>query len=300
MMYRRIIQAVTNSPWAIVPSKLETLLEVLSIRASSGHISDDDIKAAVGSATQRTVPSSGAIQVLQLYGIIAQRMGLMAESSGGTSTERFGQEFRQAVNNPQVSAIVVDVESPGGSVYGIPELAGEMFKARGTKPIVAVANSMAASAAYWLATAADEVVVTPSGEVGSIGVFAAHHDLSQYYEREGVKTTLIAAGKFKTEANPYEPLTEEAMAAIQESVDDYYQEFVSAVARHRGVGVSDVRGGFGEGRVVTAKRALKLGMVDRIDTLEGTINRLSKSLADTDRRRRRARLNETLMRSHTL
>lgn len=298
--YARILQAVLNSPWAIVPSKLDTILEVLAIRANGGHVPDDEIKAVVGNATQRSGGMIGNIQVLQLFGTIAQRMGMMAESSGGTSTERFGQEFRQAVNDPQVSALVIDVDSPGGSVYGIPELASEMFKARGAKPIVAVANSMAASAAYWLATAADEVVASPSSEVGSIGVFAAHQDASALYEQMGIKTTLISAGKFKTEGNLWEPLTDEAKAAILESVTDYYDQFVSAVAKHRGVSVADVRGGFGEGRVVTAKRALKLGMVDRVSTLDETITRLSKALGDTDRRRRRARLNETVMRSHTL
>jgi ClpP class serine protease len=139
---------------------------------------------------------------------------------------------------------------------------------------VAVANHLMASAAYWIGSAAEEVVVTPSGDVGSVGVFAMHEDWSGALEKEGINISLISAGKYKVEGNPYQPLGEEARAAIQASVDEVYDVFTNAVARNRGVNPAAVRTGFGEGRVVGAQEALKLGMVDRIDTLEGTINRL--------------------------
>ena len=164
---------------------------------------------------------------------------------------------------------------------------------------MAVANHLAASAAYWIATAADELVVSPSAEVGSIGVFAAHEDMSAALEKEGVKVSLISEGKYKTEANPYEPLSEEARAAVQSRVSEYYDAFVKAVARNRGVKAADVRGGFGEGRTVGARQAVQLGMADRVATLDETIARLQKGAprgraasADTDFRRRRMRLNE--------
>ena len=166
------------------------------------------------------------------------------------------------------------MNSPGGQVGGIEELSKKIFDARGTKPIVAVANHLMASAAYWIGTAADEIVVTPSGEVGSIGVFAAHQDISAQLEKEGIKVSLIKAGKYKAEANPYEPLSEEARAAIQENVSDIYGSFVDAVARNRGVKSAAVRTGFGEGRVVSAKQAIELGMADRIGTLDEVINQL--------------------------
>jgi signal peptide peptidase SppA len=184
-------------------------------------------------------------------------------------------------------------------VYGVEELAAEIYQARGQKPVVAVANSLAASASYWIAASADELVVTPSGEVGSIGVFAMHEDMSGLMEQMGVRVSLISAGKHKTETNPFEPLTDEARAALQEQVDGYYEMFVRAVARGRGVGVADVRGGFGEGRLVGAKEAVRLGMADRVETMEQTIGRLSRrhrngrsAAADLDFRRRRLRVAE--------
>lgn len=233
--------------------------------------------------------------MLPLIGTIVQRADMFTDVSGAASVQRFTEKFRAALADPQVGSIVIDVDSPGGQVSGVEELSAEIFNARGQKRIVAVANSLAASAAYWIATAADEVVVTPSGEVGSIGVFAVHEDISGMLEQAGVKVNLVSAGKYKTEANPFEPLGEEARASIQGRVDEYYDQFVSAVARNRGVKRSDVRGGFGEGRVVGAKQAVSLGMADRVATLDETINKLlggrrsRRAGASLDFRQRRLR-----------
>jgi len=121
------------------------------------------------------------------------------------------------------------------------------------------------------------LIVTPSGEVGSIGVVAAHMDISKMAESAGLKVTLVSAGKYKTEGNQFEPLSDEARAALQVRVDDYYAMFVKAVARNRGVSPADVRNGFGEGRVVGAKQAVALGMADRVATLDETLARLGVS-----------------------
>lgn len=324
-MYERILRAVAGSIWAIMPAKLDAILAVLELRAAGGRISDEEMRAVVGAAQRPVQRQQGTVAVLPLHGTIAQRMGGLSESSGGTSTTSFTRLFRQAMDDPQIGAIVIDVDSPGGSVYGVQELAAEIYAARGQgKPIVAVASALAASAAYWIASAADELSVTPSGEVGSIGVIAVHQDASGAHEQRGVKNTLIAAGKHKGEFNSYGPLSAEDRAALQASVDTYYADFVSAVARQRGVPTAAVRGGYGEGRVVGAQEAKRLGMVDRIETLDAAIARMMRrrstsaggglrgdtsetevlatdtpppvdmGVADTDldRRRRRVRLHE--------
>ena len=279
MAYERIIRAVMASPWAILPEKMDEIMAFLELQAAGHKLDPAVLRAQFPEAAARANPrAAGNVAVLPLYGVIAQRMGLMSEFSGGTSTERFGAAFRQAVNDPNVKAIVIDTDSPGGSVGGVAELADEIYRARGSKPIVAVANSMAASAAYWIAASADEVVVTPGGVVGSVGVISAHTDISKAAEAQGVKTTFITAGRFKAEGNEWEPLGDEARAARQSIVDDYYGLFVNAVARGRGVAVGDVRGGFGEGRVVTAKRAVAAKMADRVGTLRDTLQRFGASL----------------------
>jgi signal peptide peptidase SppA len=178
---------------------------------------------------------------------------------------------------------VLDIDSPGGSIAGITELAAEIRSARGAKPIVAVANTLAASAAYWLGSQADQFVVTPSGHVGSIGVYAVHQDVSKMLDEAGVKMTIVSAGPHKTEGNEFEPLTDEARAEIQARVDASYDQFVEDVAAGRNVPVATVRADFGGGRVLTARDALKAGMVDRVETLAQTIQRVGRSASSARR-----------------
>jgi len=206
--------------------------------------------------------------ILPLYGVISQRMNLLAEYSGGTSTDLFGRWFDDAMADETVSRIVLDVDSPGGSVYGIAELSNKIYKARGTKPILAVANSLMASAAYWVASAADEIFVTAGGEVGSVGVIAVHVDQSKANENAGINVSYITAGEHKADGNPDAPLTDDARAFIQSRVNEYYEKFTSDVARFRGKDKSYVQASFGKGRVFGASQAIKVGMADKIGSLE--------------------------------
>ncbi len=273
MKYQHIVNAVYNQPWALLPSMYSTIMDLIAFRAAGNILTEEQIQERIGAATPRSQTRSGAVAVLPLFGVMSQRMNMMSAMSGGTSTELFGKMFKDAVNDPGISGIVMDIDSPGGSVFGVQELAQTIMDARGTKPIIAFANSMAASAAFWVASAADEIVVTPSGQVGSIGVLTAHSDLSVALDAAGEKITLISAGKKKVDANPTEPLSAEAKADLQATVDTYYTSFVGAVAKGRGVSPADVRGGFGEGGMVGAAEAVKLNMADRVGTLETAISR---------------------------
>ena len=236
----------------------------LPIEASAGSAAAGDPRTKDGST----------IAVLPLTGTISHRMGMLSEASGGISTERFTQWLRAAVADPSVKAIVIDTDSPGGTVDGVPELADEIAKATKTKPVIGVANSMAASAAYWLLSQCSELVCTPSGCVGSVGVFASHEDVSKMYDQAGLKVSLISAGKFKTEGNPYEPLSDDARQALQGQVNDYYDLFTKAVARGRNTDQKTVNAGFGEGRMVLAQQAVKENMADRVATLDQTLAKL--------------------------
>jgi len=283
--YPHVARTVAETPWALLPSKLKAIIEMVSLRADGHRLTDEEVQARIGAGpARRETQMAGPVAVLPIYGVITPRADLFSEMSGGTSVQRFQSAFRDAVDDKKVSAIVLDIDSPGGSTDMVPELAAEIRAARGSKPIIAVANTMAASAAYWLAAQADEVVVTPSGEVGSVGVFAAHTDISGAQEKAGVKTTLVSAGRYKVETNPFEPLSDEARAAIQERVDEFYGMFVADVAKGRGVPEAVVRDGFGQGRVVTAETALAEGMVDRIATYDDTVSRLMVKPPETGRR----------------
>lgn len=281
--YPRVVRAVFETPWAILEGTLAAILDLIALRASGEQLSEEEIQARIGGGPARKdVFMAGTVAVLPIYGVIVPRADLFSAMSGGSSVQRLSQAFDSIVSDKDVSAIVLDVDSPGGQTDMIAEFAAEIRAARGAKPIVAVANTHASSAAYWLASQADEVVGTPSAQVGSIGVFAAHKSIAELEKKAGIETTLISAGKHKTEASPFAALSKEAKAAIQARVDDAYEMFVSDVAVGRGVPVDTVRTGYGEGRVLPARAALAEGMIDRISTLDETVARLSHGAGAPD------------------
>lgn len=277
-----VLQAFVETPWAMLPQKLAVLEEIVTRHVNGEKLTPEEIEARLHGAARpveskavsvNTSQPSG-VAILPLFGSIFPKANLMTQMSGATSAEMFGARFDQLVNDPQVSAIVLDVDSPGGQVSGVEELTQKIYNARGKKPVVAVVDHMMASAAYWIGSAADEIVISPSAMAGSIGVFAVHQDVSAMLEKDGVKMSLISAGKYKVEGNPYEPLGDEARAAIQDRVDQTYNTFIEAVARNRGVKPAYVRSDFGEGRMLDARKAVAVGMADRIGTLEETVNAL--------------------------
>jgi signal peptide peptidase SppA len=187
-----------------------------------------------------------------------------------------------------VGAIVLDVDSPGGVTDGVTETAQHIRQVRASKPVVAAVNTMAASAAYWLASQASEVMVTPSGQAGSIGVFVVHENIANMLDAEGVEVNLIRAGRYKAEANPWEPLSEGARSHLQDTVDRYYAMFTNDVAKGRDVEASAVREGFGEGRMLLARPAVSEGLADRVGSIDEAIARASRLAGSGGRRRGRA------------
>lgn len=186
------------------------------------------------------------------------------------STLLLAQSINALAQNEEVGTIVLDIDSPGGVITGVPEAADAIWAARKHgKHVVALVNPLAASAAYWLASQADEIVAVPSGEVGAIGVFILHADCSHMMEEMGVKHTFIFAGEHKTEGNPLEPLSPDAQEHMQSQVDLIYRGFIKAVARGRGVTGAKVEKFFGQGRTYLATEALRRGLVDRISTIDG-------------------------------
>ena len=232
-------------------------------------------------AKRPAVAAERNIAVIPIYGAISNRAHSM-----GTGTDMIGSAFDNAVLDPRVDGIVLDVDSPGGTISGVPELAEKVFAARGTKPIVTVANGMAASAAYWIGAAADEVVVTRSGEgAGSLGVYLLHEDWTKALEDDGVKVTEIAAGKFKTEGAPWKALDADAEAYLRGRVEEAYGWFVKDVARFRGATPAQVRDGYGEGRVLNGKAAIEAGLADRVGSLVDTVARMAEKVASRRRSR---------------
>lgn len=282
-----LINSVSGRPWAI---RAEIAAHVRGLVARDGIAglrqlaelrsalrADDDHNEPRAAAGARRMATSSTVAVIPVIGVVTQRGGFDAvECVAFRSVADIADEVRAAAAEPKVDAIVLEVDSPGGEVFGVPEAFAAIKEASKLKPIVAAVNSVSASAAYWISVAATEIWVTPSGQVGSIGVFALHVDMSKALEMMGEKWTFVSAGKYKTEGNPTEELGSEARSAIQADVDRYYSFFVRDVAKGRGVSSKTVQGGFGEGRMVAADQAVEQKMADRVGTFEQAIRRAAE------------------------
>ena len=252
--------------------------DVLSMELARARSWQEPLARGAGAARGMAPrQATRGIAVIRLYGGLTQRADLMSQFFGGTCLNDFTDSLRFALADESIGQVLIEIDSPGGSVYGTEEAARAVFQARQTKPIVAVANSLAASAAYWIGSQADEFFVTPGGEVGSIGVWMAHEDLSKALDGAGRKVTLISAGKNKVEGSPYEPLDPDAKRFMQSRCDDYYGAFTRDVARGRNVPVDQVRRGMGQGRVLGADAALAENMVDGVLTFEQVVQRMQRS-----------------------
>lgn len=219
-----------------------------------------------------TAGSSGGkvALVIPVTGLLTHRRGWAT----GTAYTELATMIDAAIANPRVDPIIFEIDSPGGSVAGLNEAADKVAYLSKRRQTIAAVNTLAASAAYWLASQAREIVLTPSGEVGSIGVWVAHVDQSRALDQEGVTVSIISSGRYKVEGNPFEPLGDEARREMQRRVDAIHEQFIAAVSRGRRRSEQFVRAQFGEGRTVTAEMAMATGMVDKVLAFDGVINRV--------------------------
>lgn len=260
---------IITEVWAIQPAVLAQIRAYLA--------GDATLRAALARPPDTEPPKTQAlIGVVPIHGVLKHRSSWLMEILGGASVEGVSAQLRAAVADPDVRAIVLDIDSPGGSVAGITELAGEIRAARKSKRVYAVANTTMASAAYWLGAQASAVYASPSAQVGSIGIFGVHMDFSRALDAEGITATVFTAGEHKAEESPYQPLTDEARDEIQARTDAYYDQFVGDVAKGRGVTAAKVKADFGQGRVLMPDAALEAGMVDGVETLEGVLRLISR------------------------
>lgn len=260
--YSELIAAANSELWAIRPEYLQASL----IEARNGEVS----------RRVRLPRVEGQIAIIPIHGMITQRGSVWDDLFGGTSTMKLEAAFSRAYNNDRIGAILLDVDSPGGTTPGVQLAADRIFSARGgAKPVVAVVNSMADSAAYWIASAAESFVAVPGAwSIGNIGVYRMHEDVSEMLAKGGVKVSFIARPEYKVEGNPYEPLSEEGRAFQQQQVDATYEQFNKTVARNRGVTPAHARDNFGKGRDFNAEQAAQMGLIDRVASLEQILKEL--------------------------
>lgn len=261
-------------PLAIHRPKLDVILAVLGPRIGLADL------AAPSGFTPPVRPAATQtpkVAVIPIHGTLVRRtVGLEAES-GLTSYAGLTAQFDAALASPDVAAILLDVDSPGGESGGVFDLADRIRAATQVKPVWAVANDMAFSAAYALASAASKVFVSRTGGVGSIGVIAMHVDQSEKDAQDGVRYTAVFAGDRKNDLNPHEPISSEAHAFLKGEVNRVYGLFVETVARNRGIEASAVRDT--EAGLFFGQAAVAIGLADAIGTFDDALAQLIESVS---------------------
>lgn len=286
MKRQLILGAIASQYWALEPNYLRMMSGLVANWAAGQSMTPEaaaDIEAAQAARAARKQSNSsvgGGIAVLSLYGVISQRISAMDDicGGGGTSTERFTQDFRGAMADDSVGGIIIDIDSPGGSVFGIADLYDEIISARGAKPIYGYVNSLCASAAFWLGSACTQLIAKQGSMTGSLGVYTGHENIAEAMKMAGVSFEFISAGKYKVEGNPYGPLSDEARSFTQSQINAYYSAFTQAVSKGRGAPIAQARDGMGEGRCLMAADALAAGMIDAVDTFDGVVKRMKSAM----------------------
>jgi signal peptide peptidase SppA len=264
-MALRAFSLACSIPWAITPEALHQILEI----STREHLPDFEAVAARkarrmdGSEAARI--REGGVAVIDVNGPIFRYADYFTEISGGATIEGLSKDFNAALNDPSVNSILLNIDSPGGEVAGVNEFAQMVFDARGRKPIVAYVDGLGASAAYWIASAAHEIVADATALIGSIGVVAAIPNPDKKSARE---VEFVSSQSPKKRPNPN---TESGKDQIQALVDDLADVFVSTVARNRNVSAKTVLGEFGQGAVLVGQKSVEAGLADRLGSFEEVV-----------------------------
>lgn len=262
-----------DHPWAMTEAALRQLLDIAARETAESW---EAVAAKFGKPLEATwtVEIRDGVAIVPVNGPIFRYANLFTMFSGGTSVQDLATDFQASLENPSVKAILLNVDSPGGEVAGINEMATMIRAAAGAKPVVSYVGGMAASGAYWLASQSQAIVADATAMLGSIGVVATFRDKKAADEKAGIANYEIVSSQ--SPKKRMDPATESGRAYIQALIDDLAAEFVAAVAEGRGVTAEKVLSDFGQGGVMTAKRAIDAGMADRLGSFESVLAELAQ------------------------
>lgn len=268
----RVLRALYCETWLVRPEMHRQLCEIALAHVAGDHTAADAFAAQYPGrddyARKRNTPQmvGRGVAVIQVSGVIGRRFSTMLNYCGVTSVDVLEQILKAAADDMQVRAVVLDIDSPGGTVSGTPEAVDAVDALAAVKPVVAWTGGMMCSAAYWIAAPCDAVFCANSADVGSIGVYAALLDSSRWHEMQGLNVEVFKKGKYKAMGVPGTTLSEEQRALIQGDVDEIYRWFTEAVTANR-----NVAEGAMEGQSMLGPTAVQSGLADGIRTLEEAI-----------------------------
>ncbi|HNS45506.1 MAG TPA: S49 family peptidase [Alphaproteobacteria bacterium] len=263
----RIWNRIAGEPWAITETALHTILEI----AARENESPQAVAAKLGRNLQNTysVMERDGVAVIPVTGPLFRYANLFTMISGASSYELIARDFTTALESPQIKGIILDIDSPGGEVNGVSELSNMVFAARGKKPVVAYASGDAASGAYWIASAADEIVVSETSALGSIGV------VGMYQGKSGKSAEAVEIVSSQSPHKRLDPTTDDGRSRLQTRIDSMADVFIETIARNRNVSAENVQNHYGGGDVMIGAKAVSAGLADRVGSLEGLIAELS-------------------------
>ncbi|MEQ1968738.1 S49 family peptidase [Xenorhabdus nematophila] len=278
-----LAQRLFNVPLAIHPRKAEVVMAALTDRLGitqiqAGMDRDDEDESFSRRKRDTGYDVLEGIAVIPVQGTLVQKLGSLRPYSGMTGYDGIRQVFLTALHDPKVKGICLDIDSPGGEVAGCFDLADLIYQSRGDKPIHAILNENAYSAAYAIASAADKITVPRTGGVGSVGVIVIHCDWSQRIKEDGLTVTIITYGDRKAESNPYIKLSDEARQSIQDDIDVMGKLFVSTVARNRGISEKIIRDT--QAACFLAAEGVQLGLADAVATPDAAFQTLMNEVGD--------------------
>lgn len=272
--FGRLFGAIMHGDWAIQnPELIKTALKL----AARVELDEKAVEAyeAQRLSTALNVYYRDGVAIIPVDGAITRYMSWFSMLCGGTSVEMLALDFQAALDNPNVHSILFEINSPGGEVTGINELCERIFAARGKKPMIARVGGYCCSAAYWLGSAAGEIVIDETATLGSIGVYAAYLDNTKQLEMRGLEEI-----EFVSSQSPYknaDPKSDEGKNRVQKRIDAIAQVFVERVARNRDVSVETVLKEFGQGDCFVGEAAIEAGLADRFASFEETIAELAEA-----------------------
>jgi signal peptide peptidase SppA len=268
---------IFDTPLLIAPQKLEVILAALAPRLG---IEAPPISAAISVERASRKPyevTPDGIAIIPVEGTLVHKTRGIDALSGLRSYVDIQQEIEDAATDPTIKGILLEIDSPGGEVAGAFDVADTVYSARATKPLIAVANNDAFSAAYLLASAAQRIYVSRTSGVGSVGVIVSHLDVSGNDEKMGYRYTIVSAGARKADFNPHAPLSEEAKSVLEGEIARTYGLLVNTVARNRGLPEAAVRGT--EAGLFFGGDALNVKFADRLGTRQDALADLRAVIA---------------------
>jgi signal peptide peptidase SppA len=282
-MLPHLASRLFGTPLLVHRAKLDVILAVLGDRLNIQPPAAD-----LALPGPRNMPTgTPGIAVIPVHGTLVKRTAGLDAASGLTSYTEIAAMLDSALADPQVAGILLDIDSPGGEASGSFELARRVREASAVKPLWAVANDSAYSAAYAIGAAANRLIVSETGGVGSVGVIALHIDQSVKDANEGYRYTAVTAGTHKNDFSPHQPLTDEAKAELQAEVDRLYGLFVEHVASMRTLATDDVRAT--EAGLYFGANAIAAGLADAVGTFESALTDFSLFLSSRSRKSPQAR-----------